>query len=86
MPTRTGKGPQVREIDRAKFTKLASARVSKALKEIQLIGNLSNRSNYDYTDEDISKIFKALSDELADCRRRFETAKKKPSEPKFVLD
>lgn len=76
----------VRELDRAKFTKLASARVSKALKDIQLIGNLSNRSNYDYTDEDVAKIFKALNDELATCRRRFESAKKKSNEPKFVLE
>jgi hypothetical protein len=75
-----------RESDRAKFTKLASARVSKALKDIQLIGNLSNRSNYDYTDEDVAKIFKALSEELSASRHRFETAKKKTLEPKFVLD
>jgi hypothetical protein len=78
--------PMTRESDRAKFTKLASARVSKALKDIQLIGNLSNRSNYDYTDEDIVKIFKALSEELSASRHRFETAKKKTLEPKFVLD
>lgn len=50
-----------REDDRTKFVKLATARVSKALKDIQLIGNLSNRSNYDYTDDDVAKIFKALS-------------------------
>jgi hypothetical protein len=75
-----------RESDRAKFTKLASARVSKALKDIQLIGNLSNRSNYDYTDDDVAKIFKAINDELTACRRRFDTAKKKSSEPKFVLE
>ncbi len=76
----------VREADRSKFTQLASARVSKALKDIQLIGNLSNRSNYDYTDEDVAKIFKALGDELVACRRRFESARKKTNEPKFVLE
>lgn len=75
-----------REEDRAKFVKLASQRVSKALKDIQLIGNLSNRSNYDYTDEDITKIFKALNDELATCKRKFETARKKEVKPTFVLE
>ena len=49
-------------IDR-KFVDLAQKRVSKALKDIQLIGNLSNRSNYDYAEEDVAKIIKALSDE-----------------------
>lgn len=75
-----------REEDRKKFVKLASARVSKALKDIQLIGNLSNRSNYDYTDEDVSKIFKALSDEISSCRRKFDTARNKGGKPTFVLD
>lgn len=75
-----------REDDRSKFVKLASARVSKALKDIQLIGNLSNRSNYDYTDEDVAKIFKALQEEVSSCKRKFEHARKKGSKPSFMLD
>ncbi len=76
----------VRVEDRAKFVELARKRVSKALKDIQLIGNLSNRSNYDYTDEDAAKILKALSDEIAACRKKFEVAMKKPSKPTFELE
>jgi hypothetical protein len=75
----------VRENDREKFVNLAHARVNRALKDIQLIGNLSNRSNYDYTDEDITKIFRALNDEIAACRKRFDT-KKKGSNNKFTLE
>jgi hypothetical protein len=75
-----------REDDRRKFVKLAQARVNKALKEIQLIGNLSNRSNYDYTDEDVAKIFRALNDAIAACRKRFELSKKKGGKPQFSLD
>jgi len=75
-----------REEDREKFVKLASARVSKALKDIQLIGNLANRSNYDYTDGDVTKIFKALNDEIAACKKRFELSNKKGSAAKFTLD
>lgn len=75
-----------REEDRAKFVKLASARVSKALKDIQLIGNLSNRSNYDYTNEDITKIFKALNEEIAACKKRFELSNKKSAATKFTLE
>lgn len=74
----------VRENDREKFVNLAHNRVNRALKDIQLIGNLSNRSNYDYTEEDITKIFRALNDEIADCRKRFDT-KKKGSNNKFTL-
>lgn len=75
-----------REEDRAKFVKLASTRVSRALKDIQLIGNLANRSNYDYTDEDITKIFKALNEEIAACKKRFELSNKKGGAAKFTLE
>lgn len=75
-----------RDEDRQKFVKLASARVSKALKDIQLIGNLSNRSNYNYTEEDITKIFKALNEEISACRKRFEISNKKAGAAKFTLD
>lgn len=75
-----------REEDRRKFVELASKRVSRALKDIQLIGNLSNRSNYDYTDQDVSKIFKALTDEVAACRKRFEQASRKAADTAFVLE
>ena len=75
-----------REEDRLKFVKLASARVSKALKDIQLIGNLANRSNYDYTDEDVKKIFKALNEEIAACKNRFDLSNKKGGAARFTLE
>jgi hypothetical protein len=75
-----------RSEDREKFVDLARKRVTKALKDIQLIGNLSNRSNYDYTDDDVAKIMKALTDEVAACRRKFEVASKKSSKPSFELE
>lgn len=75
-----------REQDRAKFVKLASARVTKALKDIQLIANLANRSNYDYTDEDVTKIFKALNEEIAAAKKRFELSNKKTGTQRFTLD
>lgn len=75
------------EEDREKFVALANKRVSKALKSIQLIGNLSNRSNYDYRDEDIAKIFRALQDELAVCKKRFDLAlKKQTGKAQFILE
>lgn len=72
--------------DRRKFVRLASKRVSNALRSIQLIANLSNRSNYHYTDEDVAKILKALTDEVAACRKRFEFAQKKQGNIQFTLE
>lgn len=56
---------------RAKFIKLAEARVNRAMKDIQLIGNLSNKSAYQYTDDDIRKIFRALQKELDAAKAKF---------------
>jgi hypothetical protein len=64
-------------VDREKFVRLANKRVSNALKAIQLIGNLSNRSNYDYTEADIQKIFKALQDQVMASKKKFEMAQKR---------
>jgi hypothetical protein len=77
---------KARETDRKKFITLANKRVSKALQTIQLIGNLSNRSNYDYTQDDVMKIMKALTDEVSACRKKFEMALKKVSKPEFELE
>jgi hypothetical protein len=76
----------MREADRKKFVELANKRVSKALHNIQLIGNLSNRSNYHYTDDDVAKIFKALNNEIRSCRKRFDLALNNKANNQFSLD
>jgi hypothetical protein len=43
---------------REKFVELAEKRVSKAVKYLRLVGNLSNRSTYEYGD-DVRLIFEA---------------------------
>ena len=82
----SGKWDVILPRDRTKFVELANKRVSRALKAIQLIGNLSNRSSYNYTEEDVSKIFTALEDEMTDCRKRFDRAGKKQGGSLFVLE
>lgn len=57
---------------RAKFVDLAERRVNRAIKDLRLIGNLSNRSNYRYSEDDVAKILRALKAELEDLKLRFE--------------
>ena len=61
-----------REKDRGKFVELAEKRVTRAMKDLRLIGNLSNKSNYSYSDEDVRKIIKALEVEIRKLKLRFE--------------
>ena len=58
---------------RKKFIELADKRVNKSIHSIHLVGNLSNRSNYEYTDKDVKLIMQALDDAVADVRRRFKS-------------
>jgi hypothetical protein len=59
--------------DREKFVHLAEKRVSKTLKDIKLVGNLSNKSNYTYTDQDAKKIYIALRKAIDEMKARFES-------------
>jgi len=61
------------ELKRTKFVELAEKRVNKAILNMKLIGNLSNKANYDYNSADIRKISQALDDAVADVKRRFRT-------------
>jgi hypothetical protein len=60
------------ETDAQKFKRLATRRVNLALKHIHLISNLSNRSNYAYTPNDVKRIFIALREAVGETEERFE--------------
>lgn len=64
------------ETSRQKFIRLAEKRVSRAIDDIRLIGNLSDRSNYEYDDEQVGEIFSALRAEMTACSKRFKAARK----------
>jgi hypothetical protein len=58
--------------DRQKFVELAEKRVTRTIRDIRLVGNLSNRSNYKYSDEDARKIYKVLKEALDEMKARFD--------------
>lgn len=57
---------------RERFLALAENRVNRLLKDIQLVGNLGNRANYDYSSDEVRKIFAAIEAEVRAARRRFD--------------
>ena len=56
------------------FKRLAANRTNNALRNIRLLGNLSNRHNYSYSEEDFKRIFGSLEDELKLAKSRFAVA------------
>lgn len=61
----------IRRDPRAKFIELANMRVARAIKDLRLIGNLSNRRNYEYSEAESKRIIKTLEIELEDLKAKF---------------
>lgn len=55
----------------AKFTELATKRVNRVIKDLQLISNLANRQNYSYTEEQARKIIRTLKCEVQLVEQKF---------------
>ena len=63
----------------SKFKKLAENRVNNAIKQIRLVGNLANKSNYTYNEEQAKKIINTLSSEINELKVRFRLNMNKQS-------
>jgi len=60
-----------------RFKRLATKRTNRLLNQIRLLGNLSNKSTYDYSDEEVNKIFSAIEDQLKIAKIKFRSHRKK---------
>lgn len=65
------------ETRRDKFVRLAESRTNKIIDQIELLGNLSNKSVYEYSEDDVTKIFSRLDKELKNARTRFDEKESK---------
>jgi len=65
------RGLQMRNSRRERFVELAEKRVSKSVHQIKLIGNLADKSNYEYSDEDARKMISALRTAVDECEQRY---------------
>jgi hypothetical protein len=68
MATKNSSG----KIKRENFIRLAESRVNRAIESLRIIGNLSNRSNYEYDEEDVKKIINTLQDEITSLKSQFK--------------
>ena len=73
------------ETKREKFIRLAEKRTNKIINSIELLGNLSNTSVYEYTQKDVDKMFKAIEAATADAKRCYSVISAK-KEKKFKFD
>ncbi len=60
-----------------RFKRLAIRRTNNILNQIRLLGKLSNKSTYDYSEEEINKIFSAIDSSLRIAKAKFKSHHKK---------
>jgi len=65
------------ESKKEKFKRLADYRTNEILKKIKVLGNCSNKSAYEYTEEDINKIFSAIDKKTREMKAKFHFSKYK---------
>lgn len=68
-----------------RFIRIAEARTNKIIDMIQLLGNCANRASYDYTRDDVKKIFSAIESELKVAKAKFDIGESEIKEKKFTL-
>lgn len=56
---------------KTRFQKLAPYRTNEILKRLKVLGNCANRSAYDYSEDDINKIFSAIEKKTKEVRAKF---------------
>ena len=56
---------------RERFLRIAENRTNKILEQIRLLGNCSNKHNYEYEDDEIKKIFGVIEQELKHAKAKF---------------
>ncbi|MGA1598978.1 MAG: hypothetical protein ACO4AU_07995 [bacterium] len=69
-----------------KFERLAEKRTNAAIDKIRLVGNLSNRAVYDYTEEHIRQIVTVLEQEVAKMKQRFNKVTSDESSFRFQAE
>jgi len=65
---------RTKESKSSSFLKLAEKRTNNTLKSLDLIANLSNKYYYEYSQEQVNKIFSALKERLNEAEEAFKKA------------
>ena len=59
------------ETKRQRFERIAERRANETIKSLRLLGNLSDRRNYDYSPEHVEKLISAVEQEDRVLKGRF---------------
>jgi hypothetical protein len=60
---------------RERFKRLATQRTNIVLNRLKVLGNCSNKSAYEYTEEDVDKIFSEIEKRVKEIKSKFYPVK-----------
>jgi hypothetical protein len=72
-----------KSLRRERFETVAARRTQKLLDLLDILGNCANKSNYEYTDEDVRKMFTAIENKTKNTKALFGNAISKEEKNKF---
>lgn len=64
------------ESKREAFRRLATQRTNAVLNRLRILGHCSDSQRYEYTDEDVRKIFRTIESELKAVKAKFTNSSK----------
>ena len=67
---------------REAFLRLATKRTNAVLDRLRVLGHCANRHQYEYTDDDVKKIIRAIEAELRVVKTKFQNEQ----QAKFTLE
>lgn len=67
----------INETPEERFKRIAMLRTNAVLDKLRLLGNLSNKQVYKYSEEDIDRIFSVINKQFKEARARFNPKKQR---------
>lgn len=67
------------ETKKDRFKRLASARTNTVIEKLEILGNCANRSNYEYSDEEVKQMILAIERKLNEVKILFSPSQNKDS-------
>ncbi len=64
------------ESKRERFRRLAALRTNEVLRRLKVLGNCANRSAYEYTEEEVNRIFGEIDKRMKEIKAKFHFSKK----------
>lgn len=61
---------------RKRFERLAVYRTNEVLRKLKVLSNCGNRSAYDYSEDEVNKIFTEIEHHVKDARAKFSFTKR----------